>query len=215
MDYDETVWDRRYAADPDYCGTEPSDFARSALVVFQQTGVYMVADLGCGTGRDSLLFAEAGLEVTALDASNIAILTLQKRLADSHLLNAITPMRVDVRTGLPFSDEHLGAVYTFLGFDEGLSHQDLAALFDELDRITVPGAHLMVACRSQSDPAYGTGEAIEPDVYRQNELELRYWTREYVEELLDGRFELAICEEAVVQLAGRPLTLLEWDAVKP
>ena len=54
----------------------PSDFARFVLQYMEEHKKIM--DIGCGNGRDSIFFAENGLEVTGVDASEEAITALNQ-----------------------------------------------------------------------------------------------------------------------------------------
>lgn len=58
-------WGRFYGASAQRVPSEPSSFARW-VVEREQPGPLI--DLGCGTGRDTRLFAERGFKVTAVDA---------------------------------------------------------------------------------------------------------------------------------------------------
>lgn len=55
-------WDKTYTENPAFFGEESSEFARTALNLFRSAGVRSVLELGCGHGRDALLFAKEGVE---------------------------------------------------------------------------------------------------------------------------------------------------------
>src|SRR5512137_3073120 len=50
-----------------------------------KTRVSTLLDIGCGIGRHSLFLAQAGFQLTALDASSEALKVLQQRADDSSI----------------------------------------------------------------------------------------------------------------------------------
>ena len=56
-----------HASRPDFLGTDPSDIGQAAVARCLAAGAHDVLELGPGQGRDTLLFASAGLVVTAVD----------------------------------------------------------------------------------------------------------------------------------------------------
>lgn len=70
-------WDTFYAQNS--LGSGPSTFAEWC---WQHGGLSeheVVLEIGCGNGRDSFFFAEKGVQVVAMDASQVAIETNQKK----------------------------------------------------------------------------------------------------------------------------------------
>lgn len=66
-------WSDRYTERKYIWGTEPSGVARDALALFQKRGLKTLLLAACGYGRNSKLFAEGGMEVTGVDASDVGI----------------------------------------------------------------------------------------------------------------------------------------------
>lgn len=77
---DEDYWNNYYADKAGVHKAEhaPSLFASAMLQKYMECGRDLV-ELGCGNGRDSLYFAQMGLNVTGIDASEVAINELQKK----------------------------------------------------------------------------------------------------------------------------------------
>lgn len=65
-------WDARYAGGPLY-GTEPTSVARRLVGLFRAHGVRVLLEAGCGSGRDALLYAREGFDVTATEISSNAL----------------------------------------------------------------------------------------------------------------------------------------------
>ena len=81
FDRDVNYWNQYY--EKKECAELPSLFAE---YVGEQTvkGKRML-ELGCGNGRDSIFFANKGIDVTAIDASDIVIKHLQKEYNNDNL----------------------------------------------------------------------------------------------------------------------------------
>ncbi|MDE6435788.1 MAG: adenylyl-sulfate kinase [Lachnospiraceae bacterium] len=75
FDRDVTYWNEYYNSN--VCPEEPSLFAHfSASNMVKNKNLL---ELGCGNGRDSVFFAKNGLNVMAIDASDVVISELQKK----------------------------------------------------------------------------------------------------------------------------------------
>lgn len=72
---DVEYWNQFYKGSPNI--EHPSLFARSIIGMTEKNRNLL--ELGCGNGRDSLFFAQNGLNVTAIDASDAAIEKLQEK----------------------------------------------------------------------------------------------------------------------------------------
>ena len=85
-----SFWDRMYSKDPDIFGSQGSEFARWSLPFLQRESPGgRIVELGCGTGRDMMYFAEHGFDVRGVDLSEVATRLANRRLAalrDSSLL---------------------------------------------------------------------------------------------------------------------------------
>lgn len=64
---------------------EPSEDVYYLLTRWKKAGLNSILDLGCGIGRHSLLFAENGFEVTALDSSESGLRRLEIAAAERGL----------------------------------------------------------------------------------------------------------------------------------
>ena len=71
-------WDERYAKSLVY-GTEPTSFARRLVSIFRRHGVQSILEAGCGSGRDALLYAREGFEVTGTEISENALRWARKQ----------------------------------------------------------------------------------------------------------------------------------------
>jgi methylase of polypeptide subunit release factors len=69
------IWNKVYARDASFFGDDPSNFGLDCLEEFkkQKHGVNKILELGCGQGRDTIFLASNGLDVVAIDSSQVAI----------------------------------------------------------------------------------------------------------------------------------------------
>ncbi len=107
-------WDKTYTENPAFFGEGPSEFAHKALNLFMSAGVRSVLELGCGHGRDALLFAKEGFLVTALDYSQAGLLSLQGSAREIGVSDRIATRVFDVRKPLPFSGGSFDACYSHM-----------------------------------------------------------------------------------------------------
>lgn len=92
-------WEARYATGLVY-GTEPTSVARRLLGVFRAHGVRSILEAGCGSGRDALLYAREGFEVTGTEISDNALRWARRRAQAEGVHLAL--LRDDLaKTGLP------------------------------------------------------------------------------------------------------------------
>lgn len=108
-------------------------------------------DLGCGTGRHSVFFAEQGFSVDALDLSGDGIQRLEKKAQEKKL-----PIRARVADmlALPYAS---GAFDCVLGFHV-IYHTDKAGVekvVSEIRRVLGNGAEAYLSFNSRSNPSFG------------------------------------------------------------
>jgi SAM-dependent methyltransferase len=139
-------WDRVTTA----FWSEPSEDVYYLLHRWRKSGFERVLDLGCGMGRHSLLLAEHGFQVVALDASESGLQKLEASAAERGL--TIERVQADL-TNLPFGDESFDAVLAY----HSIYHVDsrgMAAAVAELYRVMKPGAEVYLTLNSKTNPTY-------------------------------------------------------------
>lgn len=151
----------------------PVDFAKKVLEHVKSGTA--ILDIGCGDGRDSLYFAQNGLQVTAIDFSEKAIERVRQ-------LGAPIDARVMDTTRMDFPDASFDAVYAHLSlhyFDDVTT----TAVFQKIHRMLKPGGYFFVRCKSTKDPYYGQGEKVGEHMYVHKHLR-HFFTTEYMREKL-------------------------------
>jgi len=111
------------------CMFAAGDFARGereveALLDLAPRGCRRVLDLGCGPGRHALPLARRGLQVTALDTSEILLQRLRERAADEEL--AIEIVNADMREfSRPGSYDLVLSMWTSFGYFDAAGNRQV------------------------------------------------------------------------------------------
>jgi SAM-dependent methyltransferase len=132
----DVVYDQHYRADPAACGEPFAEFAAFC----RQVPTGSVLDLGCGQGRDALMFARAGHRVVGVDVSAVGIEQMLAVAASEGLdVEGIVHDIVSYRPGGCFDLVVLDRVLHMLAVDNRM-----AALATAMAAVA-PGGHLLVA----------------------------------------------------------------------
>jgi SAM-dependent methyltransferase len=143
------MWDQRYGQPGYLFGTEPADFLkREAARIPAGARVLCVAD---GEGRNSVYLAGQGHQVTAFDASDVAVQKARKLAAEraatlDFLVSGVETWNWDQR--------HDAVVAVFVQF----APPDLRRrMFDWMARAVAPGGLLLLHGYAPRQVGYGTG----------------------------------------------------------
>ncbi len=186
-------WTEVYARTPAFFGEEPSGFARRALERFRAEGVGTVLELGFGQGRDTLLFAENGLRVTALDYSEHAVRELEETARARSLSGRIEARIHDVRDPLPFPDDAFDACYAHMLLCMELTEAEIAFALTEIHRVVRPGGPVLYTVRSDHDKHYRAGTRLREDIYEVGGFVVHFFTEEKIRRLARG-YDLEVIE---------------------
>ncbi len=179
-------WEKTYSDNTSFFGEGPSAFSKVALDRFRNEGVRTVLELGCGQGRDTLLFAREGFEVTALDYSEEGLKGLATRAEEVGVSAHVETRSFDVRQMLPFPDGSFDACYSHMLLCMELSSDELTALVDEIHRILRLGGLALYSVRNTFDPNYRTGIHKSEAMYEIGGFVVHFFSDEKVRSLSDG-----------------------------
>jgi SAM-dependent methyltransferase len=189
LDRQRDHWTTTFSSRPDFLGAGASEPARAALTRFEQAGVRELLELGAGQGRDTLLFAQAGLHVTALDYASEGLRQIAAKAADLGLGERIETAWADVRMPLPFADASFDACFSHMLFCMALTTAELERLAGEVRRVLRPGGPMTYTVRTTEDPHYGAGADRGDGMYEMGGFIVHFFDRALVDRLGDG-FEL-------------------------
>ena len=117
------IWNKVYSSDASFFGDGPSNFGLDCYEEFKRNRVKRILELGCGQGRDSIFFASNGIDVVAIDLSQIAVDALSKIAIERNL--PIRPMIHNANEGIPFDGSYFDAVYSHMFFNMRFSADKL------------------------------------------------------------------------------------------
>jgi SAM-dependent methyltransferase len=157
------VWNKVYKSDNFFFGEEPSNFALLCFNHMMTTNVKKLLELGAGHGRDTIFFTSNGIEVDALDYSEVAIDILNKIAKEKRL--PIKPRIFDVKSPLPFSDGYFDAVYSHMLLNMKFSLYELHFIFSEIRRVLKPKGLNFFSARNNHDKFFGKGREVDKEIY--------------------------------------------------
>jgi len=134
---DEVKYDRHYREDSAACG---SPFVEFEAFCGELGAPRTVLDLGCGQGRDALMFARAGHWVVGVDVSSVGVQQMVSVAEDEGL--TVEGVAQDVRGYRPERPFDIVILDRVLHM---LPEADRAAVLERAMDATAPGGHLLVA----------------------------------------------------------------------
>lgn len=157
-------WDETYKQ-KEFFGSEPSELGQRALQVFKQRGMRKILELGCGQGRDTWLFLQNGLNVTALDYSETGVCYMRDRSKERGLDRNFVIEVQDVRKGIPLPDGAFDAIFSHMFFTMEMTEAEISAIMKECLRVLRPGGLNIYSVRNFHDPHYGKFTPRGEDMY--------------------------------------------------
>ena len=187
------VWNDVYGKDSTFFGEEPSNFALLCYDIMQKNNVKKILEIGCGQGRDCLFFTSKGIEVAALDYSNVAINGLLEHAKQKNL--SIDARVYDANKPLPFDSDSFEAVYSHMFFSMRFTPDELKFILSEVRRVLKNNGFHFFSVRNHNDKFYGKGTIVDDEIYDINGFQIRFFTKQEIENLSKGFKILKIKEE--------------------
>lgn len=158
---DEDYWNNYYADRAAHFKSmdEPSLFACDMMQKYMESGKNLI-ELGCGNGRDSLYFAQNGLNVTGIDASQVAIDNLQKKNSLENCV-FICDDFVSAESIYQIQYDYCYSRFTLHAINEQQETQVLKKAYEMLKQ----GGYFFIEARSVHDGKYGMGKEVEKNAY--------------------------------------------------
>jgi SAM-dependent methyltransferase len=207
-------WSSTFEQRPGFLGVEPSQPGRDALNRFEQVGASTVLELGAGQGRDTLLFAQAGLNVVALDYAYEGLVQVAEAGRDLSVDGRITPCVADVREALPFDDAMFDACYAHMLLSMALTTREIEKLTREVWRVLRPDGLFVYTVRNKSDAHYEQGVSHGDDRFEMGGFIVHFFDRALVDRLAANGFDLLDMQEQEEGRLPRRLFVVTMRAVK-
>jgi len=152
-------WDGRYRSQPTIFGNEPSPFLKWVLASFRGRPLGRAwVELGGGYGRDLAELGRLGLSARGVDASAAAI-----AIARASGLPVVRGDALRFLSRLP--ERSVDVVFSNLFFNMDFGEEEHRQLFAAVRRALVPRGYHAYSVRSVSDPWYGKGKPVGPDMF--------------------------------------------------
>lgn len=209
------LWDAAYEAKEDFFGIEPSELGKRALRMFQEEGVRNILELGCGQGRDTLLFIKKGYRVVAVDYSAKGIDHTEIKAKNVDAGQGLQLHRADIREEIRLPNGSVDAVYSHLFFCMELREKEIEGIMAECLRVLKPGGLNVYSVRSNHDPQYKQGPHFGEDMYA-NDLGfiVQFFDEDKIRRLAKG-YELLWINEFEETAPPYPRMLYEVVLRKP
>ena len=114
LDAQKQHWEHTLGQKPEMFGRAPSEEAYEAAEIFAREGSRRILELGAGQGRDTVLLAEKGFAVVALDYAESGLGSIRQKFQALGLCRSVNVLRHDVRDPLPFRDESFDVCYSHM-----------------------------------------------------------------------------------------------------
>ncbi len=156
------AWDKRWATDEGRTGfVEPHPEVLALVPELKTQGVHNVLDLGCGVGRHSLVLADAGFDVLAMDGSAAGLEVLRQNAAARGLTLQLRQGDVD---SLPFPEASFDYVLSWDVLYHG-NLGDAGHRVAEVWRVLKPGGLFQATMLSLRHKNYRAGRQVAPNTF--------------------------------------------------
>lgn len=171
---DTTYWNAYYQKKPPALD-EPSSFAKEMLSLInaqnsEEGEIRYLLDLGCGNGRDSCYFAENGIHVVGIDASDVAIEILEQSNSKNKNLEFMCDDFVTASVLFQREYDYCYSRFTLHAINELQEKQ----LLDNVYKALKKNGLFMIEARTIHDQIYGLGELVERNAYLYNDHYRRF-----------------------------------------
>ena len=142
------IWNSKFSRDGYLYGTKPNSFIASKVKLFKKGG--KVLCLGEGEGRNAIFLAKKGFDVTAIDASDVGLLKLEKRAKEENL--HIETICIDLKHWEP-KEKYDVIITSFLHVHE----DERPMLFEKIEESLLSDGYFVAEFFSVNQLSYSSG----------------------------------------------------------
>lgn len=117
-----------------------------------------ILDLGCGTGRHTIFFADKGFKVYALDKSKMALNLLEEKIKKGYKIKLVNTEMAEI----PFPNRFFNVVIVIWVLHHSKIKQ-IKNYLREIRRVLKSNGFLVLSVLSKNDWRYDAGKEIEPN----------------------------------------------------
>lgn len=187
---------------------EATGFSQEVLALLSAQS--NILELGCGAGTDAASFALKGHSVIATDFSEIVIEKNRKRYIN--IPNLIFKV-LDTGKAFNFKSENFDMVYARLSLHY-FSDQETRTIFRKVHNILKMDGYFCFMCKSTKDPLFGQGTEIEKNMYENKGHIRHFFSKSYVLDLLNNKYEVISLSENKEKLYGSDSEFIKVIAKK-
>ena len=140
-----------------FAGKEPDVRLQEILDAFSNPGQVCVLDVGCAAGRNTVMLAERGFDVFAIDGSEAMVARTRERVAGV-LGREESERRVrlgDMEDLTPFADASVHVLVALGVLHQAATESQWTGAIREMSRCVAPGGRLLVAVWSPRSRPHG------------------------------------------------------------
>ena len=192
LDNQSVHWENKLSNIKDMFGHEASYPAQKSLKLFKQNNKLKILELGGGQGRDTLFFAENGLQIDVLDYSQSGIANILEKARIKNLKDKIKAKQHDIRQALPYADNTFDGCYSHMLFCMALTTKELEFLSSEIQRVLKTGGINIYTVRNTNDADFKSGNHKGEDMYESNGFIVHFFSKEKIQHLAKGFKDIQI-----------------------
>ena len=159
MDYQ--YWNNYY--DKDEAPKEPSQFSKDVLSYLEKDK--KLIELGCGNGRDAVYFSQNGLNVMAIDQSELSIYNLEKNNHNNKKVKFIADDFIRSNMLKELEYDYVYSRFTM----HSITEEEESILLNRVYTTLKKDGLLLIEVRSIKDDIYGLGRKIARNTYVYND----------------------------------------------
>ncbi len=142
---------------------KPHEDMRRVIKLMKNDGVNRVLDLGCGSGRHTVLLAKLGFDVYGMDISKSGLRQTRSWLKESRLKARLKEASCYKR--FPFKDDFFDAIISVQVIQHGRI-KDVRFCISEIERVLKPGGLVFITVpKPRNKIGTSKHKAVEPRTY--------------------------------------------------
>lgn len=190
------------------------ELVRIVKKFFIPSGVQNVVDIGCGSGRHSLMMLNEGFSVIGIDSSETSI-DIARKITGSYPQERVQFFIKNIVQGLPLEDNSLDAAVCW-GVLHYLNSSQVMMVLNEIKRILKPGGIFALTLRSIEDSECKrlvTKDFQKSKAYESDGLEFIYYNEEEMKEILSSFIDLKYGHKTRTLFEDPKRRIAHWFAV--